>query len=63
MQSRSASSTLGLSINWSLNILIGLFFLPVRNYLAAPDGTGQGNVFYIFLITSALAVVVLGRLL
>ncbi|KAG1882922.1 general substrate transporter [Suillus subluteus] len=44
----SAISSVGLSLNWSSNFVIGLIFLPLRNFLAKGDPTKEGRVFYLF---------------
>ncbi|KDN35770.1 hypothetical protein RSAG8_11332, partial [Rhizoctonia solani AG-8 WAC10335] len=53
----SAMSSLSLAVNWSTNFLIGIAFLPLRNFLAklsfgdtAPEGGGEGRIFYVFVI-------------
>ncbi|KAG2157578.1 general substrate transporter [Suillus bovinus] len=44
----SAISSVGLSLNWSSNFVIGLIFLPLRNLLASGDSMKEGRVFYVF---------------
>ncbi|KAG2115507.1 general substrate transporter [Suillus clintonianus] len=44
----SAISSVGLSLNWSTNFVIGLIFLPLRNFLAHGDPMKEGRVFYLF---------------
>ncbi|KAG2752118.1 general substrate transporter [Suillus brevipes Sb2] len=44
----SAISSVGLSLNWSSNFVIGLIFLPLRNFLANGDPMKEGRVFYLF---------------
>jgi hypothetical protein len=60
------------AVNWISNLLIGLCFLPLRDYLArrtggggggGDDGEGSGTVFYVFTAWTALGVVVLARLM
>ncbi|KAJ7771781.1 general substrate transporter [Mycena metata] len=46
----SAMSAISLGLNWSSNFLVGLVFLPLRNFLADGDATKEGRVFYIFAI-------------
>ncbi|KAL5635193.1 hypothetical protein ACGC1H_003031 [Rhizoctonia solani] len=53
----SAMSSLSLAVNWSTNFLIGIAFLPLRNFLAklsfgdaVPEGSGEGRIFYVFVI-------------
>ncbi|KAG2075925.1 general substrate transporter [Suillus decipiens] len=44
----SAISSVGLSLNWSSNFVIGLIFLPLRNFLANGDPMKEGRIFYLF---------------
>ncbi|KAI0713278.1 general substrate transporter [Earliella scabrosa] len=44
----SALSSVGLSLNWIANFLVGLVFLPLRNLLAHGDPMQEGRVFYVF---------------
>jgi len=44
----SAISSVGLSLNWSVNFFVGLTFLPLRNFLANGDPMKEGRVFYLF---------------
>jgi sugar porter (SP) family MFS transporter len=44
----SALSSVGLSLNWTANFLVGLIFLPLRNLLAGGDAMKEGRVFYVF---------------
>jgi len=44
----SALSSVGLSLNWIANFIVGLVFLPLRNLLASGDATKEGRVFYVF---------------
>jgi len=44
----SALSSIALSVNWISNFVIGLSFLPLRNWLAGSDGIWAGNVFFLF---------------
>ncbi|KAH9997557.1 hypothetical protein BJV77DRAFT_1058987 [Russula vinacea] len=48
--SRAAStlSSVGLSLNWIANFIVGLAFLPLRNKLSGGDSSKEGRVFYIF---------------
>ncbi|CAE6401312.1 unnamed protein product, partial [Rhizoctonia solani] len=53
----SAMSSLAMAVNWSTNFLIGVAFLPLRNFLAklsfgdaVPEGSGEGRIFYVFVI-------------
>lgn len=60
---RSASASAGLATNWGLNIFIGLFFLPFRDWISGGREDGAGSIFYVFAVLSTLGCVVLGRLL
>ncbi|KAF8321442.1 major facilitator superfamily domain-containing protein [Cantharellus anzutake] len=51
----SALASFGLSLNWIANFLIGVAFLPLKDWLAGRSSSGdtdaesgQGNVFFIF---------------
>ncbi|KAJ6547138.1 general substrate transporter [Mycena capillaripes] len=46
----SALSSIALSLNWTANFIVGLVFLPLRNFLADGDATKEGRVFYLFAI-------------
>ncbi|MBW0498665.1 hypothetical protein O181_038380 [Austropuccinia psidii MF-1] len=50
----SAAGSLGLSVNWASNFLVGMIFLPMRNALSSPDGDGDGNVFFVFTFVTFL---------
>jgi len=41
-------SSIALSLNWISNFLVGLGFLPLRNFLADNDPHREGRVFYVF---------------
>ncbi|PFH49091.1 hypothetical protein AMATHDRAFT_81473 [Amanita thiersii Skay4041] len=43
----SALSSVSLSLNWIVNFLVGLVFLPLRNLLAGDDKFKEGRVFYV----------------
>ncbi|KAJ7756825.1 general substrate transporter [Mycena maculata] len=46
----SALSSIALSLNWVANFLVGLVFLPLRNFLADGEATKEGRVFYVFAV-------------
>ncbi|KAJ7470350.1 general substrate transporter [Mycena latifolia] len=46
----SALSSIALSLNWTANFIIGLVFLPLRNFLADGEATKEGRVFYLFAV-------------
>ncbi|KAI0721492.1 general substrate transporter [Cerioporus squamosus] len=47
-QAVSALSSIGLSLNWIANFLVGLVFLPLRNLLSHGNADKEGRVFYVF---------------
>ncbi|EIW60651.1 general substrate transporter [Trametes versicolor FP-101664 SS1] len=47
-QAVSALSSVGLSLNWIANFLVGLVFLPLRDFLSNGDVEKEGRVFYVF---------------
>ncbi|KAI0646783.1 general substrate transporter [Trametes meyenii] len=47
-QAVSALSSVGLSLNWIANFLVGLVFLPLRDFLSHGDESREGRVFYVF---------------
>lgn len=51
---RAATSTIGQTINWSTNFIVGAAFLPLQSWLASVGG-GQGSVFYVFAAACAAA--------
>ncbi|KAM0749081.1 general substrate transporter [Meredithblackwellia eburnea MCA 4105] len=62
-RSRSASASAALAVNWSTNFIIGLLFLPLRNWLSGGKTSGEGTIFYGFALISAAGFVVISRLL
>lgn len=46
----SALSSVALSLNWIANFIVGLVFLPLRDFLARGDPSQQGRVFYVFAV-------------
>ncbi|GLB35157.1 putative major facilitator superfamily, sugar transporter (TC 2.A.1.1) family protein [Lyophyllum shimeji] len=44
----SALSSVALSLNWIVNFLVGLVFLPLRKFLSGGEVEKQGRVFYVF---------------
>ncbi|EGN96140.1 hypothetical protein SERLA73DRAFT_170556 [Serpula lacrymans var. lacrymans S7.3] len=57
----SAVSSVGLSLNWVANFIVGLLFLPVRNLLASGDPSKEGRVFYVFAVVLFLTASALSR--
>ncbi|BGP23596.1 MFS glucose transporter [Rhodotorula toruloides] len=68
-EAKSATASIAVAVNWISNLVIGLCFLPLRDYLAyrtggaGDDGEGSGTVFYVFTAWTALGVGVLARLM
>ncbi|KAH7927725.1 general substrate transporter [Leucogyrophana mollusca] len=58
----SAISSVGLSLNWIVNFVVGLIFLPLRNFLASGDPMKEGRVFYVFAAVLLSSTFVLSRL-
>ncbi|KAJ8508546.1 hypothetical protein ONZ45_g9191 [Pleurotus djamor] len=58
----SALSSVGLSLNWVANFLVGLVFLPLRNFLSGSSHDKDGRVFYVFALALALSMGALSRL-
>ncbi|KAF8078157.1 general substrate transporter [Lyophyllum atratum] len=44
----SALSSVALSMNWIVNFLVGLVFLPLQKILSGGEESKQGRVFYVF---------------
>jgi len=44
----SALSSIALSMNWVCNFIVGLSFLPLRNFLSGGEPEYEGRVFYLF---------------
>lgn len=51
---RTAGGSIGVCLNWLTNFTAGSSFLPLQKILKNGD-TGEGNVFYVFTATGALA--------
>lgn len=60
-QARSAIGSVALGVNWSSNFIIGLCFLPLRDWLAGGRDDRQGSVFYIFAVVSAIGALIMLR--
>ncbi|KAJ7684726.1 general substrate transporter [Mycena polygramma] len=57
----SALSSIALSLNWIANFIVGLIFLPLRNFLADGDGSKEGRVFYLFAVVLFCSMFCLSR--
>ncbi|ORY27082.1 putative vacuolar membrane protein [Naematelia encephala] len=55
-KARTSGGAVGVSVNWLVNFAMGSSFLPLQQALMHGD-QGEGNVFFFFAATSALAVV------
>ncbi|GAA5869243.1 hypothetical protein JCM16303_000405 [Sporobolomyces ruberrimus] len=69
-EAKSATASIAVATNWISNLLIGIFFLPLRDYLASftssssqTTSAGSGTVFYVFAVVSAFGFIVVSRLL
>ncbi|KAI0028353.1 general substrate transporter [Vararia minispora EC-137] len=45
----AALSSIALSVNWITNFLVGLTFLPLRNFLSGGKPDQEGRVFFVFV--------------
>ncbi|KAF4622587.1 hypothetical protein D9613_009239 [Agrocybe pediades] len=50
----SALSSVGLSISWITNCLVGFAFLPLRNWLSGGEASNEGRVFYVIVVLLAV---------
>ncbi|KAF9560421.1 general substrate transporter [Agrocybe pediades] len=50
----SALSSVGLSISWITNCLVGFAFLPLRNWLSGGEASKEGRVFYVIVVLLAV---------
>ncbi|KII88903.1 hypothetical protein PLICRDRAFT_40541 [Plicaturopsis crispa FD-325 SS-3] len=57
----SALSSVALSLNWIVNFIVGLVFLPLRNLLAGGDPYREGIVFYVFAVVLFITTFSLSR--
>jgi len=58
----SSLSSVALSLNWIINFVVGLIFLPLRNFLSGGDAMKEGRVFYVFVAVLFLSTFALSRL-
>ncbi|KAF8200019.1 hypothetical protein K438DRAFT_2015984 [Mycena galopus ATCC 62051] len=61
-QAVSALSSIALSLNWTANFLVGLVFLPLRNFLSDGEATKEGRVFYLFAVALFASMFSLSRI-
>ncbi|KAF5387155.1 hypothetical protein D9615_001699 [Tricholomella constricta] len=59
----SSLSSVALSLNWIVNFLVGLVFLPLRKLLSGGEVTKQGRVFYVFGTVLLVSMFALSRML
>lgn len=57
----SSLSSVALSLNWIINFLVGLIFLPLRRLLSGGDALKEGRVFYVFGSVLFLVMLMLSR--
>ncbi|BGP46934.1 Bifunctional purine biosynthesis protein PurH [Rhodotorula kratochvilovae] len=60
-EASSATASIAVAVNWTSNLVVGIGFLPLRDWLAGSDGR-SGSVFFVFTAATALGVAVVGRL-
>jgi len=58
----SALTSIALSMNWVCNFVVGLSFLPLRNFLSGGRTEHEGRVFYLFGSLLLVSYLVLYRL-
>lgn len=59
----STATSLGLTLNWTANFVVGSAFLPIKNYLASYDsGHTGGAVFWIFSICNLLTAIIVAKM-
>ncbi|KAG8929237.1 hypothetical protein FRC01_004639 [Tulasnella sp. 417] len=63
----SATSSLALSVNWITNFVVGVAFLPLRDWLSSEDPTkpsgrkGEGQIFLLFAAAFAVTAVLFAK--
>ncbi|EST07616.1 General substrate transporter [Kalmanozyma brasiliensis GHG001] len=59
----SSATSLGLTLNWTANFVVGSAFLPIKNFLARFDeGHTGGAVFWIFAMTNTLTALIVAKM-
>ncbi|GAA6000215.1 uncharacterized protein JCM10292_004038 [Rhodotorula paludigena] len=61
-EASSSTASIAVAVNWTSNLVVGVAFLPLRDWLAGSDGKNSGTVFYVFTALTAIGAVVVGRL-
>ena len=54
-EARTAAGAVGIALNWTMNFAMGSMFLPLQMWLSGGKDLGEGNIFYVFAVTCALA--------
>ena len=57
----ASASSIGLAVNWSVNFLVGVTFLPLSQQLADSVG-GTGTIFFVFAGLSVISTSYLARI-
>jgi len=58
----SSLASVALSLNWITNFVVGIIFLPMRNFLSGGDMLKEGRVFYVFAAMLTLSTLFLFRI-
>lgn len=59
----STATSLGLTLNWTANFIVGSAFLPVKNFLARYDENHTGGaVFWLFAVSNLLTALVVAKM-
>ncbi|SAM80500.1 related to VPS73-protein involved in vacuolar protein sorting [Ustilago bromivora] len=59
----STATSLGLTLNWTANFIVGSAFLPIKNYLAGYDSNHTGGaVFWIFAASNLVTAIIVAKM-
>lgn len=62
-QAVSTATSLGLTLNWTANFIVGSAFLPIKNFLAGYDeGHTGGAVFWIFAVSNLVTALIAAKM-